>query len=306
MSQTTKKRSKWFRVAVEGATASDGRTIERSWIEDIASGYDPKTYGARINVEHIKGFTGEKPFKAMGDVLETKAEDFTFKLNGEDVTRLALYALVDPTDDLVALTGDRQKVYTSIEVAPNFAGTGKAGLVGLAATDNPASLGTEILSFSARADDPAAAMFRQRLNDLKINPSNVFSAAFETEIEFEDVVVDQDGAASGESLFEKFMRTAIEAFTPKAPAAPAAPAAQPAAQPVQNNSAQPDLAALFTGMAESFAADRAASNKAFDARFKTLTDEIAGLRREMSNTPDPQHLSRPPATGGDGAIHTDF
>ena len=31
-----KYRSKWFRVAVEGAT-TDGRQIERSWIEDIAA-----------------------------------------------------------------------------------------------------------------------------------------------------------------------------------------------------------------------------------------------------------------------------
>ncbi|MEN1564821.1 GPO family capsid scaffolding protein, partial [Pseudomonas aeruginosa] len=48
-----KFRSKWFRIAVEGAT-TDGRNIERDWIEQMAAQYDPNTYGARINCEHIK------------------------------------------------------------------------------------------------------------------------------------------------------------------------------------------------------------------------------------------------------------
>lgn len=44
-----------------------------------------------------------------------------------------------------------QKVYTSIEVNPKFADTGEAYLIGLAVTDDPASLGTEYLAFSASA-----------------------------------------------------------------------------------------------------------------------------------------------------------
>jgi hypothetical protein len=38
-----------------------------------------------------------------------------------------------------------------MEVSTSFADTGKAYLVGLAATDDPASLGTEMLQFSASA-----------------------------------------------------------------------------------------------------------------------------------------------------------
>jgi hypothetical protein len=49
------------------------------------------------------------------------------------------------------MTKDRQKVYASIEINPNFADTGEAYLVGLAVTDDPASLGTEMLQFSAKA-----------------------------------------------------------------------------------------------------------------------------------------------------------
>ncbi len=50
-----KFRSKLFRVAVEGAT-TDGREIQRSWIEDMAATYNRNTYGARLNCEHIKAW----------------------------------------------------------------------------------------------------------------------------------------------------------------------------------------------------------------------------------------------------------
>ena len=45
-------KSKYFRVATEGAT-TDGRVISRDWITQMAKNYSPKTYGARINLEHF-------------------------------------------------------------------------------------------------------------------------------------------------------------------------------------------------------------------------------------------------------------
>jgi hypothetical protein len=60
---------------------------------------------------------------------------------------------IDATDELVELNKRRQKLYTSIEVRPSFADTGEAYLVGLAVTDNPASLGTEMLEFAAKNPD---------------------------------------------------------------------------------------------------------------------------------------------------------
>jgi len=47
-----------------------------------------------------------------------------------------------------------KKLFTSREINPKFADTGKAYLLGLAATDDPASLGTEMLTFSASAALP--------------------------------------------------------------------------------------------------------------------------------------------------------
>ena len=140
------KTSKWFVVATEGAT-TDGRSINRTWIEQMAANYDPKKYGARINLEHIKlrWYESDEPHaKCYGDVLALKTEE-------TEEGKLQLLAKIDPTDDLIKLNKDRQKIYTSIECDPNFADTGEAYLVGLAVTDNPASLGTEMLVFSAGA-----------------------------------------------------------------------------------------------------------------------------------------------------------
>ncbi|OBU84552.1 GPO family capsid scaffolding protein [Chromobacterium subtsugae] len=173
-------KAKKFRVATEGAT-TDGRNIERSWIEQMAKNYDPKKYGARVNMEHIKGYTPDSPFKRYGDVLALSAEKV------ED-DKLALFAVIDPTDDLVKMTNDdRQKVYSSIEINPKFADTGEAYLVGLAVTDDPASLGCDMLKFSATAkSNPLAKR--------KFDPDNLFSEAIEFTLELED---DNAGALAG-------------------------------------------------------------------------------------------------------------
>lgn len=169
------KTSKWFVVATEGAT-TDGRTINSTWIEQMAANYDPKKYGARVNLEHIKWrymWNDDPHSKCYGDVVGLKTEE-----NAEG--KLQLLAQIDPTDDLIKLNKDRQKIYTSIECDPNFADTGEAYLVGLAVTDNPASLGTEMLVFSAGAS-------ANPLNNRKEKAENLFTAAIETELEFEEV-----------------------------------------------------------------------------------------------------------------------
>jgi len=54
------KTSKWFVVATEGAT-TDGRTINRTWIEQMAANYDPKKYGAPIPSRDIKAKNNTAP-----------------------------------------------------------------------------------------------------------------------------------------------------------------------------------------------------------------------------------------------------
>lgn len=172
--------SKWFRVAVEGAT-TDGRNIQREWIEQMAASYDPEKYGARVNCEHIRGYaplSETNPFGAYGDVIALKAEALA---DGPLKGKFALYAQIKPTPELVALVNAGQKIYTSIEISYSFADTKQAYLMGLAVTDSPASLGTEILQFAAGlgAKNPLAHR--------KQSPDNVFSVAEETAIEFEGI-----------------------------------------------------------------------------------------------------------------------
>lgn len=171
-----KKVSKFFRIGVEGDTC-DGRIISASDIQEMAESYDPRVYGCRINLEHLRGLLPDGVFKRYGDVVELKAEkiDDDSALNG----KWALLAKITPTDDLIAMNKAAQKVYTSMEIQPNFANTGKCYLVGLAVTDDPASLGTEYLEFCRNAK-------HNPLQRFKANPENVFSAATLAELEFED------------------------------------------------------------------------------------------------------------------------
>ncbi|MCT1588443.1 GPO family capsid scaffolding protein [Morganella morganii] len=161
--------SKPVRICTEGAT-TDGRVIQRSWLTDIEKNYDPNVYGARINLEHIK----YEWMPRFGDVESVYTEEIT---DGALKGKLALYATLKPTADLIEMNKKRQKVYTSAEIAPKFADTGAAYLVGLAVTDNPASLGTQMLQFSQGAGESPFA-------DRKLSKDNVITLAEETVIEF--------------------------------------------------------------------------------------------------------------------------
>lgn len=184
-----KFRSKFFRVAVEGMT-TDGRTIERAWIEQMAATYDRSKYGARIWMEHIRGMTDDSIFRAYGDVIAAKSEEVT--IDGQK--RLALFAQIEPTDDLVNMVNKRkQKIFTSIEVSEKFAGSGQAYLVGLGVTDTPASLGTEALQFAAQLPSNPLASRKQAAD-------NLFTAATETELVFEEY---EEKPSLGAQLFSK-------------------------------------------------------------------------------------------------------
>ena len=168
-------KAKRFRIGVEGAT-TDGREIQRDWLVQMAASYNPTVYTAQINLEHLKSYLPDSTFNRYGTVTALVAEEIK---DGALAGKMALYADVAPTDALVALVKKGQKLFTSMEVSPQFADTGKAYLVGLAATDDPASLGTEMLTFSATAAHNPLANRKQ-------NPENLFSAAAETVIELEE------------------------------------------------------------------------------------------------------------------------
>ncbi|RYZ33116.1 MAG: capsid scaffolding protein, partial [Sphingobacteriales bacterium] len=188
---------KRFRVAREGQTV-DGRTLTRQEIKEIAETYDPATYGGRINIEHITGWSPEPPFNAYGDIVLADAV--------EEGGKLCLYNTISALPNLVKLSKAGQKIYPSIEFYRDFAGSGKAYQVGLGLTDTPASLGTEVIKFSSAnpnlsrtQPDTEICMFTQ-------TPAPAASAP-------------APAAAEEKTLFNQLK----ELLTPKPVAAPAVP-----------------------------------------------------------------------------------
>ncbi|USD75031.1 GPO family capsid scaffolding protein [Vibrio sp. SCSIO 43009] len=135
------KISDWKIIATEGPTV-DGRKITRDWIEQMAASYDPKEYTALIWPEHRRFYGyGEN----WGNVAELKAE--------EEDGKLRLFAKLEPNEYMLEANRKKQKLFTSIEPNPDYKGEGRCYLMGLAATDSPASTGTSLLQFSRQSGE---------------------------------------------------------------------------------------------------------------------------------------------------------
>ena len=274
--------TKFFRIATEGAT-SDGRVIDRETLVQMAKSYDPKVYTARVNLEHIRGYDPAGPFKAYGDVVALKTEEADGKLG--------LFAQIDPTDELVAMTKARQKIFSSMEVQPSFADTGEAYLVGLAVTDNPASLGCDVLKFNAQAPvNPLAAR--------KLDPANLFTEVVPIEVDLSQSIAAEPApvparfAEGIKALFSKQRRTD---HNTDARFADAQEAIQAVATQVQTMGEQ--VVASFKSVNDQLAALKTQGEQ----RDQALNTLKGGLESTQAFT------SRPPATGGDSAaaIKTD-
>lgn len=279
------QKSKWFRVATEGAT-TDGRAIQRVWIEQMAKNFNPAKYGARVWIEHMRGLLPDSAFAAQGDVLAVKAEQV------ED-GKLALFAQIKPLESLIAMNKAGQKLYTSIEVDPNFADTGEAYLVGLAVTDSPSSLGTELLTFAQQNPDANPLAGR------KTSKNTLFSAAAEFTLELE---AEQSEAVTGP------LATALEKFTAVMTKLMGGDKPAPAVQ--QHSTQAPDVAAALTAMqdmAQAFTQQQAQDAKKLDelaSKFNQLQAEHKDLVTKLST--QEQGTPRPTASGGDGYVQADY
>lgn len=185
------KKSKFFRVAVAGST-TDGRVIEPTWIQQMAKNYSQNTYTALGNLEHIKGLSPNSEFCNYAKVEAVKAEEV--EINGQK--KLALFVQVTAYEELIELQKKGKKLFCSIEVNPNFADTGEAYLIGLAFTDSPASLGTQIMEFASK--NPEANPFVSKKQDKE----NLFTAAEEADLQFED---SPDPESEAKGLFSKVL-----------------------------------------------------------------------------------------------------
>ncbi|WP_066738150.1 GPO family capsid scaffolding protein [Cupriavidus sp. D384] len=273
---------KFFRIATEGAT-SDGRVIDRQMLLQMAASYTPQTYGARINLEHIRGIDPKGMFQAYGDVMALKAE--------EQHGKMRLFAQLDPTPELVSLTKARQKIFCSMEVNPDFADTGEAYLTGLAVTDNPASLGCEMLQFSANAKvNPLA--------DRKQAPNNLFSEAVEVDLDFttddpsEPAQPTQPNSGLAASIKRLFGRVDKSEAGSQAQHADTREAVEQLAREIHS------MGGTFTKVTQALESIASQVDTIQSEQQKDKAD-FSSLKTALESTES--YSRRPPATGGDGS-----
>ena len=132
-------RTDWVCIATAGFTA-DRREIKEEWLLQAAENYSRQCYTALLWPRHDKTAEDRAWSYNYGEVDALKAE----RADGV----LKLYAQLIPNDWLIATNASGQKLFTSVELAEDFAGTGQYYLTGVAVTDIPASLGTDRMMFS--------------------------------------------------------------------------------------------------------------------------------------------------------------
>ncbi|MEB7742583.1 GPO family capsid scaffolding protein [Escherichia coli] len=129
----------WTCIATSGPTA-DGREIDPQWLIDAAETYSRNVYTAMLWPYHENDIAFRQFTANMGEVDELKTE------TGED-GKIRLFARLVPNQFLIEANRMGQKLFTSVELAPDFARSGRDYLIGVAVTDIPGSLGTEKLRF---------------------------------------------------------------------------------------------------------------------------------------------------------------
>lgn len=276
-----KFRSKWLRVAVEGAT-TDKREIKRSWLEQAAKNFNQATYGARIWLEHYRSLLPDSPFKAYGDVVALKTEEVEIA----GVKKLALFAQLEPSSELIALNKAKQKIYTSIEIDENFADSGEAYMVGIAVTDSPASLGTDVLAFSA--EKPESSPFRDR----HYSATSMFTEAIEANLEFEEVA-DQVGLFSS-------LKTAISDLVNKGKDKDG----RDATSFKELGEALEGLVTFATQQQER-ATKTDAALTSLTQKLEQITTDFTALKDQLGTTQDLSQRQRPPVTGDKQHVVTD-
>lgn len=270
----------WRVIGVSGKTA-DGRDIPEKWLSDAADQYDPvNTYGARINIEHIKFMFPDADMNGLGDVVALKAER-------RDDGKLALLAKLRVNQNLQKLWDAGQKIYSSMEIMDKFADTGRAYLTGLAVTDTPSSLGTTANFSLASVRAGAKSTHVSEYTEMSTMP--------------QAQTTDTANDAAVDGLFAKFLAkfSKTEAFTTAQETA-AAEQAAPQEQKDDSGSQNAEITALkaeLAAAAQAFALQSAelavikAEHAALAAKFnafvqKVETTPVSGQRQPHAGAND--------------------
>ena len=272
---TTRKK---FRVMTSGTTV-DGRNVTRAQLHAMAAAYNPAVYGARVNIEHYLSPFPDSVFSAMGDVVSLSAEDIN---EGPLAGEAHLFAEIEPAQRMKDMIADGKKIYSSIEMHPNFPLTKGPYLIGLAMTDTPASLGTDKLKFTA---EKRAEIMRFSSQDAEVT---LFTTSFEAEMIELAAQRSDEGTkwyARVMDILGKGQRTDDQRFSQVHQAVEAV------AQ------AQSDQLDRFSTIEQERQQDKAAIQK--------LTSDLDALRQQLGNT-DANFSQRPPANGGANAQQADY
>lgn len=263
-------KTKSFLLATAGSTV-DGRIIDDKLIGEMANSYDVATYGARVNMEHIRGYDPEGAFGSHGDLLELSTGDVDVNFNGKSEKRLGLYGVFEMHDSAKQLNDAGQKVYPSIEIEPDFGGKGFAYCMGVALTDSPAAIATERLQFSRAYPG---------IIQLSAKDSSIEGAL----IEFADPAVASDPAVGG------FFAAATDFFKGMTPDKPEQkPAESDGDKSVELLSKiEPLFTAFGTKMDTAFAAQTKATNAAVEKVDARCTE----LSKKIDTTGDPNQQDR--------------
>ena len=275
-------KTKPFLLATAGSTV-DGRVIDDKMLQEMASSYDPKTYGARLNIEHVRGISGQAPFRAYGDVLDLSTAEVEVNFNGQTEKRLGLYGTFEVTEEAKSLNDSSQKVFPSIEIEPNFGGKGFAYLMGCALTDSPASIATERLAFNRHL--PGTIVLSRGADG---QPEGALDLEF---------------AAAGEPPADGFLSklgTLLDGFSAKfTMAAPKEGDPKLEEKPAAAFDFS-QMRPLFEDLGKSFSASIEGLRSEFRAETDAQAVKLKALETTIEKTPDTNHARRPVAAGPNG------
>lgn len=185
-------------VCTEGMTLN-GFAVSREQIQQMADNYNPRLYAARLNLEHVKSLYPDSQFRHYALVQSARAYEVK---DGPLQGRLALEATVDLDEEKDAnvfkLNQSGQKVFSSIEFYSRFPQTQSAYLTGIALTDTPAAVGTELIKLSVQE------------RGLPASDDRFLSASLETMVEL--LAGTEQNPADDKSLGEKFVLSVKKAL----------------------------------------------------------------------------------------------
>jgi len=289
--------SYWKRVATSGPT-TDGREILPQELRDIAETYKPSFYTAVIWCEH------ERWQGCFGTVFAVRLIE-----EGEDLEpgQVALEAQLKPNDRLLALNDQGQKLFSSIEIYPNFRGKGKAYMTGMAVTDEPASTGTQELYFSNKTSQrtyfTGAVELGRPQDDMQttsetglINALTGFFKRFSADVLPADTTspqteskppMDEATATALKALLEQLMVVAAGIQAVIEPAAADAP--EPDQEPIDDVSAAVDEIVTTAEEEREFSRKGGATNKALLASMAALEKRFTALQNTSAGRQLPRN-----------------